>query len=57
MTREEYDLLKKSGMMWEIWPSWTGNWEKDKSRAESKKLKHDFISGLRNDDVQHREPI
>lgn len=29
MTREEYDKLKASGMMWEIFPRFTGNYGED----------------------------
>lgn len=28
--REMYDLLRNSGMFWEIYPELSGDWEKDK---------------------------
>lgn len=28
-TREQYEKLKASGMMWEIFPNFTGNYEED----------------------------
>ena len=30
MTIHEHEYIRKSGMMWEIWPEFTGNYADDK---------------------------
>lgn len=39
MTREEYEKLKRSGMMWELHPEFTGNYESDVLTEKSKLIK------------------
>jgi hypothetical protein len=54
MTKEEYDKVKASGMMWEFHPELSGDWEKDKlilnhpSRVKSEKPKKDNEKGIKN---------